>query len=469
MTTQLRFLALMSLATLGLAACGEADDASTDTDTDTETDVDTDTDVATTDFCDITGITCEPGDMLARLSGTITTSFTMTPDWTWVLEGGVFIDDGATLTINAGTTIFGDNATDGFLVIDRGAKIKAMGTASAPIVFTSSQLDGSRGRSDWGGLVINGAAPSNNCPATGPCDLPGEAGSGTFGGDQPGHSSGELHYVRVEFAGTLINDAKEINGIAFQGVGSGTIVDHIHAHMCADDGVEFFGGTVSPTHVIVTGSGDDGIDWTDGWTGSIQYAVVQHHGDSGDNGMECDNNEESDDATPRSAPKLQNLTIIGGVDGMGNPANDEALLLREGTGVNIAKAVFMRYGDACGVIDDVSTFANAWGGSDLNGNLAVTDSYFYCPDASVYFANGGDAGMPAFDADDFFRTLNSGNVVGTDPEITDLSETAPNYLPMAGSPLLGHSGGDLPGMEATDFIGAMGATDWTSWTSFPAN
>jgi hypothetical protein len=173
------------------------------------------------------------------------------------------------------------------LVVRRSSQIIARGTAALPIIFSSSKLDGERARGDWGGLIINGRSTINSCAGgTGVCEAFGEGGTGFYGGDDEADNSGVLEYVRVEFAGTLISPDNELNGIAFQGVGSGTTVDHIQVHMNADDGVEFFGGTVNVKHVLVTGVGDDSMDWTDGWRGRAQHIVLQQYDDGGDQGID---------------------------------------------------------------------------------------------------------------------------------------------------------------------------------------
>lgn len=213
------------------------------------------------------------------------------------------------LTIEPGTQIFGETSSKAFLVIRRGSKIQAVGTKAAPIVFTSSKAAGARARGD-GGVVINGRAPINGCDAA-PCVAEGEGGTGLYGGANAADDSGTLRYVRVEFGGFPITEDNELNGIAFQGVGSGTDVDHIQIHMAKDDGIEFFGGTASAKFILTTGVSDDNIDWTDGWTGKLQFAVAQQYEDTGDNGIEADNNGDNNAALPRSSPTLSNLTLIG--------------------------------------------------------------------------------------------------------------------------------------------------------------
>jgi hypothetical protein len=222
-----------------------------------------------------------------------------------------------------------------------------MGTAMAPITMTAAAdvtgtvAPGTRGL--WGGLVINGFAPINDCPegATGgsaDCTKEGEANSGLFGGDNPADDSGELHYVVVKYAGSNVDPENQLNGIAFQGVGSGTQVDHIQVLNNLDDGIEFFGGTVDAKYVVLIGNGDDSLDWTDGWTGRVQYLYIEQT-DSGDNGIEADNREGDELATPVSNPAIANMTMVIRED-------SNALRLRRGTGLNLYNSA-VTSGETC--------------------------------------------------------------------------------------------------------------------------
>ena len=276
---------------------------------------------------------------ICQLNGTITSDLLLTANNLYELVGKVTIGgdntDSAVLTLQAGTTVFGGTDVD-FLVISRGSQIVANGQRTAPITFTSqSDLEGTvaaNTRGEWGGLVINGNAPINDCPegqtgGTTGCTKEGEANSGTFGGQTADDSSGRLNYVVVKFAGSNVDPENQLNGIAFQGVGSGTEVEFVQVHNNLDDGIEFFGGTVNAKYIVLTGNGDDSLDWTDGWQGSIQYLLINQT-DSGDNGIEADNREGDETATPRSLPRIANMTI-NGLDG------ERAVRLRRGTGLEL--------------------------------------------------------------------------------------------------------------------------------------
>ncbi len=412
------------------------------------------------------GVACEDG--VCVLSGTLTEDLTLTADQQWLLRGGVFVGDDeneVVLTIEPGTTIYGETSTDGMLVVRRHSKIMAEGTADAPIVFTSSKAPGSRARGDWGGLVINGRAPINACAEDGDaCEAFGEGGTGFYGGDDPADSSGTLKYVRVEFAGTLISPDNELNGIAFQGVGSGTTIDYIQVHMNADDGVEFFGGTANASHVVVTGVGDDSLDWTDGWIGNLQFAVLQQHDDaSGDNGIEADNNGENNDAAPRSNPTLSNLTIIGSPN---SDTSDYGMLLREGTAAAIHNAIIVGFNDACIDIDNQSTFDQiASGALVLETVLMDCASLFEKDDEDVDGDDVEDADPLDIDADWF--AMGAGNATGDDGGVADpFNVTAPNFTSTA-------TGATIPSggfFQQVDHIGAVGSDDWTAgWTNYELN
>jgi hypothetical protein len=185
----------------------------------------------------------------------------------------------------------------------------------------------------WGGVVINGNAPINDCPegaqgGTAACTKEGEANSGLFGGADATDNSGVLNYVVVKYAGSNVDPENQLNGIAFQGVGSATVVDYIQVHNNLDDGIEMFGGTVNLKHVVLTGNGDDSMDWTDGWTGNMQFVHIKQAGTAGDSGIEADNREGDENALPRSNPTIANMTIVG------NPG-ERGILLRRGTGADI--------------------------------------------------------------------------------------------------------------------------------------
>ncbi len=257
-----------------------------------------------------------------KIFGTIKTNTTFKATENYLLSGGVFVEDGVTLTIEAGTTInTADDGTTPFLSIKRGGKLMACGTSSSPIVFTPIKSSPNPG--EWGGIILNGKAPINvGAEAT------GEGGTGLYGGSDPTDNSGKLCYVRVEYAGKLLSTDNELNGFSFNGVGSGTELEYLQAYKGADDGFEFFGGTASLKYAVSTGNEDDSFDWTQGWTGNGQFWVAQQGSNGGDRGIEGDNLEDNNTVTPYSNPTLSNITLVGLNDG---DDLNQALKLREGT------------------------------------------------------------------------------------------------------------------------------------------
>jgi len=313
---------------------------------------------------------------VCTLSGTYEEDLILTNNFDYVLSGAVRIGNDNTadvsLTIDPGVTTYGQSGND-FLWIDRGAKIFANGTASEPITMTSANDADATAttRGEWGGLVINGNAVINGC-STPPCESAGEGNSGMYGGSDDTDSSGSLTYLRVKYPGFLINDLDELNGIAFQGTGSGTIVDYVQVHNSQDDGIEFFGGTTNAKHIYITGSRDDSLDWTKGWRGNAQHVIVVQGSDTGDQGFEMDNNGSAPDSTPRAQPRIANATVIG------NANTDIGLLIREGTGANFHNLIVKGFADGCIDIDQTETFTAAGTPDSLTGVMTVDHSIVEC-------------------------------------------------------------------------------------------
>ncbi len=251
------------------------------------------------------------------------------------------------LIIPAGTRIFGADGPDA-LVIQRDAQIEVNGTSEAPVIMTSAaDIAGTAAETDrgkWGGLVLNGNA--NNNKGT---DVVGEGFTGEYGllGDDTfdGESSGVINYLVVKYAGYKFTPENELNGVAFQAVGSGTEVDYLQVHNNSDDGVEFFGGSVNVKHVVLTGNDDDSMDWTYGWTGRAQFVYIEQTGTAGDKGIEADSHKSPLEAgEPQSSPMIANLTIIA-VD------NNKGMETRVSTNADFYNAIVTTTG-TCVDFDD---------------------------------------------------------------------------------------------------------------------
>jgi hypothetical protein len=403
----------------------------------------------------------EQQSQLIILKGEVTKDLKLTPKNRYLLEGGVFVRSGATLKIKAGTQIFAGERS--FLVIDRGAKIIAKGKANKPIVFTSAQDEGKRKRGDWGGLILNGNAPIN-APGG---EADGEGGTGKYGGKNPNDNSGVLQYVRIEFAGFPITPTNELNGIAFQGVGNGTVVEHIEIIESGDDPIEFFGGTVNVKFILCIGSMDDGFDWTGGWQGKAQFVIIQQDGSiEANNGLEADNDQNNNDLEPRSRPTLYNFTVLG--DSATKTASSIGVLLRVGTAGRLANFIVQNFKDVGVRVKDQSTINQL-----SSGSLSLESMIFFGNKKGATEFQNND-GSNAGDLSPQFKNMRL-----IDPQLTNpFSKDAPNFRPKTGSPALDTvmvtaTPNNDPFFNRVNFIGGMGPNDtddWTKgWTSFKRN
>lgn len=288
------------------------------------------------------------------LSGEINQNKTLDNNITYELQGGVFVNDGATLTIPAGTRIEAgsNNGVFAFLAIRQGGKIDAQGTASNPIVFTSNSNTPNPG--DWGGLILAGKAPINRVSTPGGTAT-AEVANITYGGDDPTDNSGIVRYVRLEYTGGRINESSEYNGLSLYGVGSGTILEYIQTYQGNDDGFEFFGGTVNLKYAISTGAQDDSFDWTDGWVGNGQFWIAQQGTIEGDKGLEADNLDGTNDAVPFSYPTISNITLVGADDGDGE---NKGIEFRAGTKVAAYNMIIQGFSSKGIEVDDDQTLIN---------------------------------------------------------------------------------------------------------------
>lgn len=229
---------------------------------------------------------------------------------TYLLKGWCYVTYGSVLTIEAGTVIKGDKETRAALIVEPGGTLIAKGTADAPIVFTSEMPAGQRKPGDWGGLIVCGYARNNK-------DIMQiEGGPRTMhGGPDNEDSSGILSYIRVEFAGYPFQRNREINGLTFGSVGSGTQVDHIQVSYANDDAFEWFGGTVDCRYLIAYHCWDDDFDADNGYSGTCSHLLAIRHPRiadiTGSHAFECSNNGTDSPATPTTAALFENAVVYG--------------------------------------------------------------------------------------------------------------------------------------------------------------
>lgn len=401
------------------------------------------------------------------LEGSLTADRSLDADSIYELKGFVYVEDGATISIEQGTVIIGDKDTKGTLIIKRGAKIHAVGTPGAPIVFTSNQAPGSRDYGDWGGIILCGRA-DNNQPG-GEAIIEGGPDATYGGGASPNDAdnSGIMQYVRIEFPGIAFQPNQEINGLTLGAVGTGTVIDHIQVSYSGDDSFEFFGGAVNVKNIIAFRGWDDDFDTDNGFRGHVQFAAALRDPNiadqSGSNGFESDNDANGTTAAPYTMPIFSNVSILGPYtvsSGAPNTQFKRAAHIRRNSRCNIHNSVIAGY--PTGLLIDGSLSE----GDATDGTLQVRNTIVAgCP-SSLEVASGS-----TFDIAAWFNTSGHGNSVlanvGDAGLPTLFSLTSPNMLPNGGSPLL--SGADFTNSNLSDpffqpvtFRGAFGTENWTN-------
>lgn len=245
------------------------------------------------------------------------------PGTTYKLTGSLVVNAGAKLTIPAGTRIEGTTGTS-YIAVAQDGKIYVNGTAQNPVVMTSVQAASGQGApGQWGGLVICGRAPINKG-----LTASAEVSELTYGGNIANDNSGSIRYLRIEYSGFAYNSEKEFNGLSLFGVGNGTSIEFVQVHEGADDGIEFFGGTVNTKYLVSNSNEDDQFDWTEGWNGTNEFWYGKLGLGRGHRGIEADNNSINHLASPIANPTIANMTLIGLGDQGGEP---QAIKLRVGT------------------------------------------------------------------------------------------------------------------------------------------
>jgi hypothetical protein len=417
------------------------------------------------------------------ITGNISGTVNWVADTIYLLQGKVYVKAGSTLNIAPGTIIKGDKATPGSaLIITRGAKINAIGTATLPIVFTSSAAKGARATADWGGLVIAGNAKINVAGGVAPfeggnlANPDGNTDDGKYGGLNDQDNSGTLKYVRIEFAGFPYQQNNELNSLTLGGVGNGTEIDYVQCSYGFDDAFEFFGGSVNAKHLVAFRGNDDDFDTDFGYSGKVQFAVAFRDSAvadavSGANSFESDNDASGTGASPFTNPVFSNVTIIGPKQTAATTSN---AAFRSGNHVR-------RNSRLCLFNSVITGFPT---GLKLDG-----DSCHASADANLLEYNQvviagctknlDSTGGTPWNISNWFNQTTSGNSVY--PTIADLmltnptSYTAPNLLPLTGSPLL--TGASFTNSKVANsfftpvtYKGAFGTTNWmTTWTNFDPN
>ena len=317
----------------------------------------------------------------STLEGNITENKTLDASKIWLIKGRVSVIDGTTLTIPAGTIIkaaSGTGADASTLIVARGGKIIANGTADNPIIMTAAadniQVGGTYPESGpalkvdtrglWGGLLILGRAPCSFKSDVTELQIEGIPTSdtnGLYGGSVADDNSGSFQYISIRHGGAEIGEGNEINGLTLGGVGSGTTVNQIEVLGNVDDGIEFFGGTVKATNLLVWGQGDDAIDVDQGYAGTIDGALVVLTAAS-DHGFEIDGPEGS--APGRFT--LKNATVIGATDDCDAEGVDgEMADFRKGATGDVLNILFKDFAGGKDVELDASADASTYSAGTL--------------------------------------------------------------------------------------------------------
>jgi hypothetical protein len=332
-------------------------------------------------------------------STSVTVSADITSNTTWttgtvvLLQNKIYVTNGATLTIEPGVIIRGDQATGGTLIISRGSKINAQGTQSNPIVFTSNQAAGSRNLGDWGGVIILGNARNNQPGGVAVIEGGLDPVKAQFGGTDDADNSGIFSFVRIEFGGIPFQVDKEINGLTLGSVGSGTTIDHVQCSFTNDDSFEWFGGTVNAKYLVAFRGLDDDFDTDFGYRGKIQFGLVVRDPSIADQstsstseGFESDNDGTGTEASPRTTPVFSNITLIGPYRGStGNTIDAKfrrALRLRRNTYTSVFNSIFTDFptglhidgsaAQANALSDSLRFENNLFTGMGIGKNLDVT-------------------------------------------------------------------------------------------------
>jgi len=230
----------------------------------------------------------------------------------------------ATLTVEPGVIVYAntDNANNDFLIVNRGSRMNAVGTATQPIIFTAqgnltgTVTDESQGL--WGGIIMAGRAPISNCNQTvaggsvGCENIVEGTTTALYGGATADDNSGTVRYVQIRYSGTVISTNNELQGLTLAGTGSGTTIDHVQIHNSSDDGIEIFGGRTNLKYLAMTGADDDAFDTDVGWQGYAQFvlAVQKPNSTQTDNyATEIDSNN-NEDALPRQRYNIANFTFV---------------------------------------------------------------------------------------------------------------------------------------------------------------
>ncbi len=360
-----------------------------------------------------------PGDQVTWTSAT-----------EYILDGLVFVESGATLTIEAGVLIrgksqptTGDNTSA--LIIARGAQVFINGAAQAPVVMTAESddlndpfdlLPSDRGL--WGGLIVLGDAVINT--TDGEDNIEGidpNEPRGVYGGSNDADNSGEIHYLSLRHGGAELAPGDEINGLTLGAVGSGTVIDHVEIYANLDDGVEWFGGTVNIKYLVSAFNADDGVDWDQGFRGKGQYWFVLQGADNAGRSAEQDGGADPEDGTPYSMPVIANATFVGpGLAAFPQGDGGQQLIFRDNSGGKYFNSIFTDYNGGQG--GDGITIEDLNSGEDSRARLEAGQLLLK---NNIWFAFGSGNTLNDFAPQQFVAdSLAANNNLVADPQLNNI-------------------------------------------------
>lgn len=386
------------------------------------------------------------GQPTVTVNTAITTNTTWTSNNVYLIQGLIYVKNGATLTIQPGTKILGDaTVANSSLVITKGAKINAVGTSTNPIVFSSSKVAGSRAVGDWGGVIILGKGVLNRPGGTANIEGIAQSADTEYGGGaSPDNedNSGNLKYVRIEYGGFVFNTDQEINGLTLGAVGRNTIIDYVQCSFINDDAFEWFGGAVNAAHLVAYRCLDDDFDVDFGYSGSVQFAlsvrdplISDQSAGSTSEGFESDTDGTAGTSTPATTCVFSNVTVVGPfrgtvVPGPTYPATYKfrrAARIRRGSQMKLLNSVLMDF--PFGVFLD---------GGIVRANLQTGATVFKDNIVAGCF-RAAEPTMAASLVDSVYnqsRWANDSLVSTSGILVSPYDFTNPDYRPATGSPAL---------------------------------
>lgn len=415
----------------------------------------------------------------------VTTDQTWTSDNVYLLDGLIFVDSAATLTIQKGTVIKGKEQSsittgDGAsaLVVRRGGKIMANGTANEPIIFTS-ELDDinipddltKEDRALWGGIILLGRATTNQPTTENQIEGIPNTENARFGGNDDNDNSGVMRYVSIRHGGFSISGVPgdEINGLTLGAVGNQTVIEHIEVYANFDDGYEWFGGTVSAKWLVSAFNADDGFDWDMGFRGKGQFWFSVQATDEAGRGGEHDGGDDCETCQPYTLTEVSNATYIGSGQNTsplpGGDGNDLSLIFRDNSGGFYYNSIFTDFSQSGINIEDLASGEDSRSRLE-NGDLKLENNFWW--------GYGDGNVLDSIAKQDFVASYlaGTGNNFIQDPQINNISRDETSSLdprPNPGGPAA--NGANVPSDPFFTQVNYYGAFDpnnslWTQgWTA----